>query len=286
MKKIVFYLLMSGIVFAQNSSSLAEAVKKYDYGSVVKFLKNGADPNTLVDGDPAICFVAKIAATNTYWIFEELLKYGANPNSVDSKGNSVLSLILSTYNATGAIALIKHGADVNPINKTTIPPLLTAMSGQRVYPKSKEFSDLLKLMFEKKVDVNVQGPDGYSPLRLATSYNDVEMVKYLLELKADPNTKDIQWETPLYWAAYNGNLPIVELLLNAGADPNIVAKDKETALMKAASSGHKEVVLKLLEYGAKTNLKNSWKQTAQDIAKQNGHKEIVEILKKAGSKSK
>lgn len=287
MKKIVFYLLLSGIVYAQNAANLADAIKNYDVLKVREFLINGANPNTLVDEEPAICYIAKFEGVNTIAIFDELVKYGADPNSISKQGNSVLSITMSIFNAKGATELIKRGADPNYKNKGSLPPpLIMALAGKRNWPKSNVYPDLIKFMIENRADVNVQDSHGTTPLMSAVYARDFELAKYLLECKADPRIKNINGETPIIPAASMGDLPLVELLLSSGADPNVIPLNKETALMEAAKGGYKEIVIMLIENGAKTHFKNTWKETAQVLAQQNGHKEIVEILKKAGTKNK
>jgi ankyrin repeat protein len=287
MKKIVFYLLLTSITLAQNAANLADAVKNFDVLKVREYLKNGADPNTLVDGEPAICYIAKFEGVNTIAIFEELIKYDADPNSISKQGNSVLSIAMSIWNARGATELIKRGADLNYKNKGSIPPpLILAVAGKRNWPKSNIYPDLIKFMIENRADINVQDSHGSTPLMSAVYARDLELAKYLLESNADPNIKNINGETPIVPAASMGDIPMVELLLSSGADPNVIPLDKETALMEAAKGGYKEIVIMLIEKGAKTHFKNTWKETAQVLAQQNGHKEIVEILKKAGTKGK
>lgn len=59
---------------------------------------------------------------------------------------------------------------------------------------------------------------GRTPLILAASSDQVEVLRLLLSFRADPNlgcasTK----ETPLYFAALSGNVEIVQILLDYGA---------------------------------------------------------------------
>lgn len=287
MKKIFLFLLVTSLSVAQNVNNLADAVRYYNVLKVREFLKAGADPNTLVDGDPAICFIARVDGVNAYAIFADLLNSGANPNSISKDGHSLVSICMSKFNVDQTKELIKRGVDLNYKNKGTIPPpLIMAVTGKQNWPKSNLYPELIKLMIQNKADINIQDYQGTTPLMSAVYGRDLELSKYLLSCDANPNIKNIYGETPIIPAASMGDVPMVELLLGSGADPNVIPLDKETALMKAAKGGYKEIVLILLEKGAKVNLKNSYKETAQVLAQQNGHKEIVEILKKAGTKSK
>lgn len=285
MKKIVFFFLFACIIFAQNVNNLADAVKSFSFLKVREFLKNGADPNTLVEGEPAVCYIAKYEGVNTIAIFDELVKYGANPNSISKQGNSLLSITMSIFNAKGATELIKRGADLNYKNKGTLPaPLIMAVAGKRNWPKSDIFPNLIKFMMENKADVNIQDSYKTTPLMMVIGANDFEWVKFFLDNKSDPNLKDLAGETPLMIASERGQLETVKALLDRGADPNILPGNKETALMRAAQNGYKEVVIMLLEKGAKTNFQNTYHETALRLAQLKGHKEIIEIFKKAGAK--
>jgi ankyrin repeat protein len=281
MKKCLLYLFVTTLAFAQNITNLSDAVRFYHSGKVSEYLKSGSSPDILVEGEPAICYAARSDGVNGQGVFDLLLEYGANPNSIDKYGNSLLSVSMSRFNSEQAIKLIKKGADLNYKNKGTIPPpLLMAVTGKYNWPKSNSFPDLIRFMIDNKADVNIQGSSGTTVLILAVYGRDLDLLKYFIECNANPNFADDGGETPLIKASGMGYFQIVDFLLKSGADPNIIPKDKETALMRAAKGGYKDVVLILLEHGAKTNFKNTWKETALDLAKQNGHKEITEILKK------
>ena len=287
MKKIVLFLLLASIVPAQNINNFADAVKYYSVLKVREYLKSGADPNILVDGDPAICYVARVEGVTTSAIFDDLLNDGANPNSIGKDGNSLLSISMSKFNYKQATELIKRDADLNFKNKGTLPaPLIMAVAGKRNWPKSDIFPNLIKFMIENKADVNIQDSYKTTPLMMVIGANDFEWVKFFLDNKSDPNLKDLAGETPLMIASERGQTETVKALLDHGADPNILPGNKETALMRAAQNGYKEVVIMLLEKGAKTNFQNTYHETALRLAQLKGHKEIVEILKKAGAKNK
>lgn len=287
MKKIFFFWMLTNILIAQNSTAFIDAIKSINSLKVHEFLRNGADPNILVDGEPAICFIAKLSGVNSRSVFDYLIQFGANPNSISKEGHSLVSLCMLKFNVDQTRELIKRGADLNYKNKGSLPPpLIMAVTGKRNWPKSNIYTELIRLMIENKADVNMQDSQGITALMTAVWGKDFELVKYLLECGANPNIKNSNSETPLYAATSMGDIQIAGLLLDSGADPNIFQLGKETPLMEAARSGKKEIVIKLLAKGAKTNMKNKWNETAQFLAQQNGHKEIVEILKKAGTKSK
>ncbi len=81
---------------------------------------------------------------------------------------------------------------------------------------------------QSQANPDVRNPDALisfqTPLSLAVSLGDAEIVALLLKYDADINLRVGFWHdiSPLYVATARGNLPMVQQLLNAGAkiDPN------------------------------------------------------------------
>lgn len=289
MKTIIFCLLLTGTAFAADTNSLSEAVRNYDVGKAREMLKNGGDPNVLVNNEPAICYCARTEGITTHAVMMELIKYGANPNSVSKEGYSVTALALANRNVEAATELIKKGANLNaPLKEGIFPPLLIATTMLQLYTPATKYKgkELVQLMMDHNADVNVQNSGKSTALSIVTDANDLEMVKYYLDYKANPNLRNSSGETPLMKAAAGGRSEIVKLLLEHGADPNIIPSDKETAIMRAAKEGRINEVRLLLEKGAGIKGKNRYGETALKLAELGHHTEIVEILKKATAKKK
>ncbi|KAI2638093.1 hypothetical protein GGS21DRAFT_455281 [Xylaria nigripes] len=107
---------------------------------------------------------------------------------------------------------------------------------------------IVKLQFEKGVDIECKDKDGCTPLMQAAYNGHEQVVKLLLEKGADIESKDNICWTPLMQATYNGHEQVVKLLLEKGAD--IKSKDKygQTPLMLAKDSGKEEIVDILVEW--------------------------------------
>lgn len=60
--------------------------------------------------------------------------------------------------------------------------------------------------------------EGYSPVHLAASGGNAELITKLLDKGGDINLADGRGKRPLHWAAYNNHAEAVKLLLKRGAD--------------------------------------------------------------------
>ncbi len=136
----------------------------------------------------------------------------------------------------------------------------------------------VRTSLKKGLDVNVKGPDGVSPLLMATIARQPEIVKFLLQSGANPDhiTKDNV--TPLAAASSLNDRTIFDLLIAAGASCNLVEGD-ESPLSTAALMGNANLVDTLLAKGAKVT------ENSIDNALRGGNEKIVQrLLKQRGEK--
>jgi ankyrin repeat protein len=148
----------------------------------------------------------------------------------------------------------------------------------------------VKVLLDNKADINLQDPDGVSPLLLAILNTNWDLAKQLILAGADVNEWDMFGEAPLFTAIGLRNqvgakasidplnetqgAAIVRMLLDRGANPNMQlffrpANVKgstntrgSTPLIRAANNADMEMVKLLLERGADVNLMMADRQTA------------------------
>jgi RNA polymerase sigma factor (sigma-70 family) len=110
-------------------------------------------------------------------------------------------------------------------------------------------------------------PDkGGTSLTWAAWMNDQEGVKILLDRKVDVNAQDRNGRSALHEASRWG-VELTRLLLDNGADVNARDNDERTALMFAAEGGRLDVAKALLAEGANVRLKDKKGGTALDLVK-------------------
>lgn len=147
----------------------------------------------------------------------------------------------------------------------------------------------------------------HTPLILAASSNDLQLVRNLLDRGANVNDQDHNGYTALAYAAGNkeilaallehggdihaGANPLlrnirrydyreVENLLEVGVDVNKPNREGQTPLMLATKEGDADLVRILIEAGARTTDKDKMGRTAEVFAKRKQHSEIIELLQK------
>lgn len=158
----------------------------------------------------------------------------------------------------------------------------------------------LKSLLKTKFDLNFVSPEGWSPLTLATSNKNNQMVEILLKNGANPNLVDCrgvkytalelaafnddlviartlvnhganvnrhgEGTSPLQMASFHGRVKFASFLLENGADPNIHTKGATlppifSALNNDQNSNKIEILDLLLQHGANPNIQNVAQQT-------------------------
>src|SRR5262245_34432529 len=145
--------------------------------------------------------------------------------------------------------------------------------------------DALRLLLQRKVDVNVPQVDGTTALHWAVRADDVATADLLLRAGASVSAANREGSTPLQLAAMNGSAAMIERLIKAGANPNApLSKFGDTALMMASRTGKPDAVKVLLDGGAQVNAKESWGDTTALMwAVSEAHSAVAKLLIERGA---
>ena len=142
----------------------------------------------------------------------------------------------------------------------------------------------LRILVQKKADVNAAQADGTTAIQWAAYRNDLEMADILISAGSDVKLANRDGATPLWLAAENGSAPMIGKLLDAGADPNGRTLHGETPLMMAARNGSVAALELLLDHKADPALKENLRgTTALMWAVEQSHPEAVRTLVEHGA---
>ncbi|CAB0037015.1 unnamed protein product [Trichogramma brassicae] len=207
-------------------------------------------------------------------VVEKFLELGQDPNCLQPKtGDSILHLF-ATRDLTCPMEriiqlLLNHGADPNLANKNGSTPL-HVICENRSYGAYSVFSMLLESIdeFQQTMLIDAKDKWGDTPLLLATSKRNAEMVASLLRRGADPNLANEDGKTLLHVICQSDkNEDLLKLFLKVNDEientVQIDARDNEgnTPLHLATSNGNTEMVASLLRRGVDPTLANAKRLT-------------------------
>lgn len=179
--------------------------------------------------------------------FENVRRYvnmGANVNSVDKNGNSIIY----------RMALQKN-LNLDQLNS-------------------------INYLLVKGADANKTNYDGYTPLTAHLSSNlfNKDFIDRLIKYNAEVNATDFEGDTPLHYAVMNNNLDAVTYLIDNGANVNVKNKDSITPLHIAVEQKNYDITGQLLHNDADRNTKNINNVSALDMAKKSGDVDLYKLF--------
>ena len=124
-------------------------------------------------------------------------------------------------------------------------------------------------LIENGADVNARTHNKHTPLMLASSNDDINLVNFLLKNGANVNLEDDQGRSALHYAvrdSYHDTCDVVRCLISAGANVNARTKCLSSPLMKASEMNSINIVNFLIEKGANINYQNKEGLTALHYA--------------------
>jgi len=143
--------------------------------------------------------------------------------------------------------------------------------------------ELIKLLLEHGADVrSVDTLLDLSPVEYAVRMGKWDMVNLLTEKR--PEIWKETLTNQLHQASESGNLQTVYKILTFGISVETINNNGYTPLHISASCGHKELSLMLLDFGANVNVKDKHGRTPLHLSAGKGHVDVVRELLKHGAR--
>ena len=199
-----------------------------------------------------------------------LIGYGADINSQDVEGSSLLHVAAQMGDPDAVSLLLSCGADVQATDSSHCPVLFTALN--------KGTLAVVRLLIEHGADVSVRDGDRSTALHIASGNEDLDVVRFLLDCGAELDPRDNHGFTPLHLASAKGKDTIARLLIEHGADMNALDNTNSTPLHLASTYGDSEVVDLLIESGADVGACDSKNLTPLHLASTKGNLAVVRSL--------
>ena len=257
---------------------LMYAIKLKRY-SVARLLINNKRVNVNIQNKKGWTALHLIAYDGCYFLLNDLLKEVDNIDIENNKGDTPLSLTISIKTLK---ILIKYGANVNSQNKQGATLLSDAIT-------SNELRLAHYLINRKDVDINLRllpkDPNGGADaLIVAAIFGHLGIIKHLLRRGADINTKDNKGINILLIAVYKGHLNVVKYLIEEQKmDVNIVDNKGNNILMNAVDDGYLDIVKYLVEeQKMNVNIVNKFNSTLLLIAMAKNKDDVAAYLIEKG----
>ncbi|XP_069497094.1 B-cell lymphoma 3 protein [Ambystoma mexicanum] len=136
---------------------------------------------------------------------------------------------------------------------------------------------------QEAIDLETRNYEGFTPLHVAVSTSDPDIVSFLLNHGSDIDAVDIKsGRSPLIHAVENNSVEMVSLLIKNGANVNSQTYSGNTALHSASGRGLLDIVRILVKHGADSSIKNYHNDTSLMVA---SNKKVTDILRGKASRS-
>lgn len=179
-------------------------------------------------------------------VIKVLLEAKASPTESIAGGYTPLCLACQGTNTKIIDIFIKY-TDINSKDQKGAPAICGAVM--------RGHCEIVNYLIDLGADLHPDIPEGYTLSHIAVMSGKLDMVNFIGE-KIGVNMKMGDGTTPLHMAASQGNVEIVESLLKLGADLTVCNRDGKVALRLALDNKHHDVV-KVLAQALQSKKQNS-----------------------------
>ncbi len=143
--------------------------------------------------------------------------------------------------------------------------------------RNKDIKKVELIIENQPKQINNKNNKGFTPLILASYYNNQEAVKLLLKNNANVDVIS-PMGTALMAATYKGNVAIVKMLLAYQADVNLSDEKGTTALHYACLFNNTTIAKLILKKKPKRNIKDVNSKTPLDYAVLSDNIELIKLF--------
>lgn len=221
-------------------------------------LANGADLEAISkDGGPLAKDVdagtpLHVAARNDHQdVAELLLAKGANVNAKDYRGWTPLHDAINNGHKNKRTQLYSYYSGVYTSGGAIYGDVAVPSRDKRPEPRYVADPAMVELLLAKGANVNAQDNNGATPLYLAASNGDTNMVALLLNNHAVAGLKGDLLPSPLSAAAEGGFADVVNLFDENGRDLTVIAKDYQAFILAGYPQFERLLIRAMDQYGDK-----------------------------------
>ncbi len=186
-----------------------------------------------------------------------LLRQGANPNYENEYGVTPLMFAVENANYDIISLLLNKGADIDKVPRYDPPVLSFAVMSYK--------DSVLSLLLDRGANPDIADYSGRTPLYYSIIYGNLYAADQLLFYGANPDTIILGW-TPLELASYYDDTVMVNMLIYYGADVNRQDDTGFTALHVAAQYDRLMSAKTLMAKGARIDILDDNLASPVDIA--------------------
>jgi cytoskeletal protein CcmA (bactofilin family) len=129
--------------------------------------------------------------------------------------------------------------------RAELPEAECAARVAKAHAHNAEVLQRIRKLLSEGVSLDFKTVNGHTPLAIAVTENNVELIQLLMEFGADIRAP-YGYDTPLHRAAQFGADRVVKFLIDQGLDPRGKAPGGWTVLSAARSSAHSRKVVSML----------------------------------------
>jgi len=200
----------------------------------------------------------------------QLLRFGADPNKLNMKNNTPISVAANKGMVDITRHLISHGANVSVENG----------SGSTALIQAAHFGhyDCVRLLLANGANADFINKKGTTALMRASQEGYMNICHALIMAGANVRRRNKEGMNALMLASQRGHAAMAILLMKAGAVLDNETAQGSTALMLASKRGNKDCIEELIRMGAEMHILDDRGRSARDHATKKTHMALLPVL--------